>query len=99
MAGLGCGHKIAPVLARLEATKIDAKVEVDRSGTLVRVSPAERVEDVRATLAGSGIRSETLDRTAAAQSVAETTDWYSRANIRALSKEEFQILARRWTRP
>jgi hypothetical protein len=83
-------------LARLEELRAGVTVEVDRSGTLVRVSPADRSGEVLTALAKSGIRSEVLGNDAAARATAGVTNWFSRANIWALSKEEFHILTRRW---
>lgn len=84
------------MLARLEEMKDKAIVEVDRSGTLIRITPAARAEEVRAVLEKGGTKTELLDRTAAAQAVTTATAWFSRANVRDLSREEFRILSRRW---
>lgn len=84
------------MLARLEEMKDKATVEVDRSGTLIRITPAPRAEDVRALLEKGGTKTELLDRAAAAQAATTATAWFSRANVRDLSREEFRILSRRW---
>lgn len=71
-------------------------VEVDRSGTLVRITPANAAEEVRAILAKTGMKAELLSFEKAAQAVAGATAWFSRATIRELSREEFRVLGRRW---
>jgi hypothetical protein len=93
--GLGCGHLIAPVLARLDEMEGAARVEVDRSGTLLRIPSGGGHHRVLAELRKLGIEAQELS--ADAPAIAEATSWYSRANILELSRQEFRLLARRWT--
>jgi hypothetical protein len=62
----------------------------------VRITPATRAEEVRAVLEQGGTKTERLDPTAAAQAVTTATTWFSRANVRELTREEFRVLSRRW---
>ncbi len=96
--GLGCGHRIAPVLARLEPLAQDIEVEVDRSGTFVRVTPASRAADVvRAIRSGEEeIVVEALEGRAMEEVIVGATAWFSRANIGDLTREEFRLLAQPW---
>lgn len=85
------------MLVRLEEIKEEGTVEVDRSGTLVRIRPPQLAARVQQVLSQSGMKAELLDRRAAEAAVASATAWFSRSNIRELSREEFRILSHRWT--
>lgn len=77
--------------------KPPAKVEVDHSGTLMRVTPGGDAERVVSEIRSEGLKAEELSGDRGAREVAAATSWYSRANIVELSREEFRTLARRWT--
>jgi hypothetical protein len=80
----------------MENMKPPIRVEVDRSGTLMRVTPRSDSERAKAELSSAGLDGEELAPDAAAKEVAAATSWYTRANIHELSREEFRTLARRW---
>ncbi len=84
------------MLARLEVLKDHAAVEVDRSGTFVRVQPIAMAARVQQILADAGTPTVLLDQEAADAALASVKAWFSRRNIRELSREEFHILAGRW---
>ena len=73
-----------------------ARVEVDHSGTLMRVTPGSDAGRVLSALRGSGLKAEELTAADAARALGAATSWYTRANIVELSREEFRTLARRW---
>ena len=77
--------------------KPPARVEVDHSGTLMRVTPGSDGGRVLSELRSAGLKAEELSADTGARAVAAATSWYSRANVVELSREEFRTLARRWT--
>lgn len=85
------------MLARLDEMKPPARVEVDHSGTLMRVTPGGDAGRVLAALRGEGLKAGETTAAESARAVATATSWYTRANIVELSREEFRALARRWT--
>lgn len=98
MPGLGCGAIIAPVLARLESVKGRGTVEVDRSGSYVRVRPATLLTEVVEVLGKSGAAAQPLSAAETAEVLAWETRWYTRENVRELTREEFKVLVRRWSK-
>jgi len=79
----------------MENMKPPIRVEVDHSGTLMRVTPGSDSERAKAELSRAGLDGEELAPDAAAKA-AGAKAWYTRANIHELSREEFRTLARRW---
>lgn len=85
------------MLARLDEMKPPPRVEVDHSGTWMRVTPGSDAGRVLSDLRGSGLKAEELTQAEAASAIAAATSWYDRATIVELSREEFRTLARRST--
>jgi hypothetical protein len=78
------------VLARIAQLEPAPAVEFDRSGRFMRLS--EAIGAVLSVLRSHGVEAEEVAEAAA-------TEWYSRANIVELSREEFRILARKAAAP
>jgi hypothetical protein len=85
------------VLARLQRLKPAPTVEFDRSGTLLRLTPASAAKRVQAELRATGAKTRLLTASEAAKATANVGSWYSRSNVRELSREEYRTLARQWS--
>src|SRR4051794_10997619 len=81
----------------MEKLKPSVRVAGDHSGSLGRVIPARDSPRVQSELRDAGLEVEELPSHAASTALASATSWYDIATIRDLSREEFHILARRWT--
>ena len=72
------------MLARL-AEVTGGTIEVDRSGTLIRVRPPSLAPRIQELLGRGDSRPELLGREAAASVLASTRTWFSRSTVRELS--------------